>query len=250
MGLERNKALSGAVLIAHIVKIARMVLIPAILPAHVILRPDRLERPNDLELLVANCIRFKPRRRLHRDQAQKLHQMVLHHVAHRARAVIVFAPPCDPDSFGHCHLNVVDVLAVPERLKQHIPEPDGHEVLNGLFAKIMINSVNLAFIKMPRQGRVQGFGACQITAKRFFNNDTGFFSRQPVFVQAFGEILKEARSDRKVKRTSCTTPAQRLEGFPPLSAACIQCHIIKPRNKCFIVRGFGALNASKFLKCL
>jgi hypothetical protein len=48
------------------------------------MRLDRVERADDLELLVAHRVSARTGGRLHRDQAQKLHQVVLHHVAHRA----------------------------------------------------------------------------------------------------------------------------------------------------------------------
>ena len=66
-----------------------------------LLSPDRAQRFQHLELLVPNQILVERRGRLHGNQAEKLEGMVLHHVAQRARLVIVAARPSTPMSSAH-----------------------------------------------------------------------------------------------------------------------------------------------------
>ena len=49
--------------------------------------------------------------------AKELQHVVLHHVPQGARLFVVGAPVADPDGFAHGDLNVVDVVAVPNRLE-------------------------------------------------------------------------------------------------------------------------------------
>ena len=68
-------------------------------------RPQRLEH---LELLVAHGLAVDVRRGLHGDQAEQLEQVVLHHVAQRAGAVVVAAAAADAEGLGGGDLDVVD----------------------------------------------------------------------------------------------------------------------------------------------
>ena len=61
-----------------------------------------------LELLVAHRIRIAAGRRLHGHDAQKLQQMVLHHVAQRPGLVVKVPAPLDAEFFSHGDLHVLD----------------------------------------------------------------------------------------------------------------------------------------------
>ncbi len=80
--------------------------------------------------------------------------MVLHHIAQRARLVIIPAAPFHADAFGHGDLHMVYVLAVPERFKQSIGKADRHQVLHGFFAEVMVYPVNLVLIEARPKLRV------------------------------------------------------------------------------------------------
>ena len=73
--------------------------------------------------------------------------MVLNDVFQRP-CIFVEAPPVsNPYLFCHCDLNVVDKIPVPDRLKHRVGESECQEVLNRLFAQVVVNSVNLLFGK-------------------------------------------------------------------------------------------------------
>ena len=76
---------------------------------------------------------------------------------------------------------MIDVAAVPNRFKNAIAEAEYQDVLDGLFSKVMVDTENLAFREYLAYLAVQGFGRCQIIAKRFFENNAPpmsiFFTR-------------------------------------------------------------------------
>ena len=116
--------------------------------------------------------------------------MVLHHIAHRTRLIIIPPAPTDTNGFGNGDLNVINELRIPQRFKQHVAKPHSHQVLNCFFAQIVINAINLIFAEMFGQGCVQGTRGFQILAKGFFNNDAAVTLRDIMIMQAFGQIPK------------------------------------------------------------
>src|SRR4051795_13028541 len=63
--------------------------------------------------------------------------------APRARLVVVAGAAADPDVLGRRDLDVVDVVAVPDRLEHEVREPERHHVLDGLLAQVVIDAVVL-----------------------------------------------------------------------------------------------------------
>ena len=97
--------------------------------------------------------------------------MVLHHVARHARMVIVAAAQLHAELLGDGDLHIVDVAAVPDRLKHAVPEAKDHDVLHGFFAEVVVDAVNLRLGDMLGEVRIQVAGALQIVAEGFFNDD-------------------------------------------------------------------------------
>jgi glucose-6-phosphate 1-dehydrogenase len=84
------------------------------------LRTDRVEH---IDFFVADLVGTKGHRRFHRDEAEQLQQMILHHVAQRAGVVVVTAAMFDADLLGDRDRDVIDETLVPNRLEQRIREP-------------------------------------------------------------------------------------------------------------------------------
>ena len=103
----------------------------------------RRDRPQDLDLLVAQGVRLERRRRLHRDQAQQLEQVVLEDVADGAGLLVERAAALDPDRLGDGDLHVVDVAPVPERLEDPVAEPEDQQVPDRLLAQVVVDPVDL-----------------------------------------------------------------------------------------------------------
>ena len=125
----------------------------------------------NLGLLVADRIRVERNRRLHRGQADQLHDVVRYHVAQRARMIEITAASFHAYRFRHRDLYMVDVAAVPDRLENSVGESERHDVLHGFFAEIMVDAVNLFLVSYFQQLLIQLLGRFQIVPERFFNHN-------------------------------------------------------------------------------
>ena len=83
------------------------------------------------------------RRRLHRDEADQLQQVVLEDVARRAGLLVERPALLDADRLGHGDLDVVDVAPIPERLEDPVAEPEDQQVADRLLAQVVVDAVDL-----------------------------------------------------------------------------------------------------------
>ena len=61
--------------------------------------------------------------------------------------VVIIAAKLHAQFFGDRNLHVIHVAAVPHRLENSIRESEGENVLNRFFAEVMVDAVNLVFVK-------------------------------------------------------------------------------------------------------
>ena len=73
--------------------------------------------------------------------------MVLDHVAQRAGSLVVAGAAFDADVLRGGDLDVVDVVAVPDRLEEGVGEPQRHEVLDGLLAEVVVDAEDLRLLE-------------------------------------------------------------------------------------------------------
>src|SRR5579863_4488834 len=128
--------------------------------------------PQELGALVANGIRVKRRKRLHADGGHYLQQMVLNHVAQRARFLVVGPAPLYSDRFGGGNLHAANVTPVPEGLKDAIAESKCKDVLHRLFAEVVIDAIDLFFGEYAVQRAVQLSRALEIVPERLLHHDS------------------------------------------------------------------------------
>ena len=74
-----------------------------------------------------------------------MQDVVRDHVAQAAGVLVVAAAPLDAEGLRHRDLHVIDVAAVPDRLENAVGEAENQNVLDGLFAEVMVDAVDLAF---------------------------------------------------------------------------------------------------------
>ena len=110
-------------------------------------RRERLNSMQDLGLLVAYGVGLERDRRFHRCQADELHHVVRHHVAQSARFIVVAAAILHAHSFSDGDLHVIDVAAVPDGLEDSVGETENQDVLYCFFAQVMVDAVDLLFLK-------------------------------------------------------------------------------------------------------
>ena len=128
--------------------------------------------------------------------------MVLHHVAQRARLLVIRPARLHADRLAHRDLYVVDVLAVPQRLEDAVGEAQDQDVLDGLLAEIVVDPVDLPLAEHPRDQPVQLLGALQVAAERLLDDDpreTVGAPREPRFAQAGDDRRVEARRCRAIE---------------------------------------------------
>ena len=122
-----------------------------------------------------------------------------HHVAQRARAVIVLAPAFDADILGDRDLYVVDVVAVPERLEQHVGKAQRREVLHGLLAEVVIDAEDLPLLEDRSDLVVNRPRRREIVADRLLQHHARVGCHQPGGAQAYTGLAEQLRRGREVK---------------------------------------------------
>ncbi len=98
--------------------------------------------------------------------------MVLDHVAEGARLVVVTpAPPGHPEFLGRGDLDRLDLAAVPERFEHGVAEPERQDVLDRLFAQVVVDPVDLILAEDARHVAVQLASAGEVVAERLLDHD-------------------------------------------------------------------------------
>ena len=125
----------------------------------------------DLEFFAADAFGFEAGRRFEGDKREQLHHVVLHHVAQGAGLLVEGAAAFDTEGFSHGDLYVVNVVALPDRLEDAVGEAEDEQILNGLFAEIVIDAKDLALAKDSVDLVVEFAGGVEVVAERFFDDD-------------------------------------------------------------------------------
>ena len=152
--------------------------------------PDRVK---NVDFLVANLVGVERHHRLHRHQAEQLQQVVLHHVAQRARAIVITAAMFHAHFFGHRDGHVVHIAPVPNRLEQRVGEPERQDVLHGFLAQVMIDPENLSFVKGTGESAVQRHCERKVVPDGLFDDQSRPFPvrRQAGIVQEGGNLAEQ-----------------------------------------------------------
>ena len=75
--------------------------------------------------------------------------MVLQSIPHSTRGIIVpAAGSFHAQRFGDGDLNMFDVIAIQQRFKDRIAKPKQKNILYGFLAQIVIDAIDLTFLKV------------------------------------------------------------------------------------------------------
>src|ERR1700680_2243154 len=96
--------------------------------------------------------------------------MIWNHVAKRAGSFIEAAAMFYANGFRGSDLHVIDVVAIPQRFNNVVGETEDHQILNGLFPKIMIDAVNLVLGENLFQVLVELSCGFEAVAEGVFND--------------------------------------------------------------------------------
>jgi hypothetical protein len=145
-----------------------------------------------LHLLVAQCVGFQGRRRLHGHQGHELHQVVLQHVAHGTGPVVIIGAAADAHLLGHGDLHVVDEVAVPQVLDEGVGEAEHQQVLHRLLAHVVVDAEDLLLLEVAVQELVQHPGRLDVGAEGLFHHDA---VQTPGLVEAAGVQVLDHRAE-------------------------------------------------------
>ena len=145
-------------------------MVALVLAADDLVGVERQQGAEDLGLLLHQRARLQRRRRLHRHDAHDLQQVGDDHVPERARLLVERAARPDRELLRHVDLDVVDVLAVPQRLQEAVGEPQGEHVERRLLAQEVVDAEDLVLAEDLVHGRVQGARRLEVGAERLLHD--------------------------------------------------------------------------------
>ena len=112
----------------------------------------------------------------------------------------------DPDRLGDGDLDVIDELAVPDRLEDAVREAQGEEVLDRLLAEVVVDPEDLALLEVALDLRhsaaVRSHGRCRTASRRSRASSPCHSSRR-------------APIRSRSSRSRSAGPRGRRRGFPP-----------------------------------
>jgi len=91
---------------------------------------------------------------------------------------------------------MIDVVAIPYRLKQPICESQHQDVLHGLLSQIVVDAINLVFFEQLLKLAIERPRRCQVGTERLFDDQPA-----PCSILLAGELgLAEMTADRCERR--------------------------------------------------
>ena len=123
-----------------------------------------------LGLFIADGLGVVAARGFHGREGQHLGEVVLHHVPEGTRGFVVARALFHANGFCCRDLNVVDVIAVPDRLENGVRKAHHQDVLNRLFAEIVVDAEDLVFLPAAFDHAIEFLGTGVVAAKGFFNH--------------------------------------------------------------------------------
>ncbi len=96
--------------------------------------------------------------------------MALQHVADHTSLIVVATASFNPDRFRGRDLDMVDIVAIPERFKDTVNETQHKEVLNRLLAQVMIDAIDLLLGKYLVDILIQLLRRLEIPSERLLYN--------------------------------------------------------------------------------
>src|SRR5215475_10264369 len=157
--LRRDSLLVGVAAIAGATRASR----------HIVGR-ERANGTEDVHLAVPQIAFPKTDRRLHRDQAEHLQEVVLHHVFERADLVVVAGTTFERERLVPDDLDLLDVCAAPDRLEHPVGQTRAEHVLDRGHGQEVIDAEHLVLAELLGEQAIEGPGAFEVLPERLLDH--------------------------------------------------------------------------------
>src|SRR5947209_1074913 len=144
--------------------------------------------------------------------------MVLYDIAGCPGLFIEFSPAGHAEFLSHSDLHALDVVPVPDGFEKRVGKAEVENVLDRLFAKVMVDAEDSRLGKNGVQDLIQGLGRGKVTSERLLDDYTSIFS-DACFSQPLHYWAKHAGRD-------CQVVQGVLRGTEHLTQFCIGCLIV------------------------
>src|ERR1700686_2027603 len=156
-------------------------------------------RPEYLDLLIADSVAIYARRGFHGQKSHDLKHVVFDHVADRPGVVVELPPPLDPELFCHCNLHTLDVIPVPDRLQKAVGEAKEQKIEDRLFTEVVVDTKDSRFRKHGMKSSIQLLRRGKIMSKGLFDNDSRIFHAVRL-CERLDNICKKTWRNRQIMR--------------------------------------------------
>eukprot|EP00401_Gymnodinium_catenatum_P062373 CAMPEP_0117482772 /NCGR_PEP_ID=MMETSP0784-20121206/13591_1 /TAXON_ID=39447 /ORGANISM="" /LENGTH=680 /DNA_ID=CAMNT_0005277277 /DNA_START=6 /DNA_END=2048 /DNA_ORIENTATION=- len=191
-----------------------VVLVALVLANNTILQlnwPDLLQ---DLHLLVAHILRLEARGRLHRDQSQKLQQVVLHDVADDAGVIEVARPPGAVDVFFKSDPHVRNVVRMEEPAQLAVREAEAQDVESHRLRQVVVYAEDLLLLEVPADAGRQLLRRREVSPEGLLYDEAVEARRGcALLTHRLDRLVEEERGQCKVEHPVVVrvAPAERLD---------------------------------------
>ena len=90
--------------------------------------------------------------------------------------LVVRRASLDPQLLRDRDLHALDMVAIPQRLEHRVREAENEQILNGLFAEVVVDAIDLRLVEVLVDELVQRLGRLQIATERLLDDEA-----RPVF---------------------------------------------------------------------
>ena len=130
------------------------------------------------------------------------------HVAVGAGALVEAGAVADRERLGHVDLDVVDVVAVPDRLEHAVGEPEREDVLDGLLAEEVVDPEDALLVEDAVQRGVELARRLEVVAERLLDDDARASARCRPTGQRLGDGVERLRRyGELVEQAATRSPA-------------------------------------------
>ena len=105
-------------------------------------------------------------------QREQLQNVIWDHVPQTARLIVITAAPLYSQRLAHRDLHVIDITPVPDRLEDPVREAEHQNVLNRLFAEVVIDAVDLALLENLTDFLIQRPCGLEVRPERLLDDDS------------------------------------------------------------------------------